>query len=180
MTSRGKRTSAQDARNSASSLTRPSRRETQPVATGLSTATRLPRRKKWLAISPATTVLPTSVSVAVTNRPGIEGGWIMFACGFYTCRADGFLFTAKPNLRTLYASRTPLERAHGQSHPPVSPPVSQVHRRCRRRGADDRQVLGGRRRRRFQRDAAQRADHAGADRAGEARDGSPGRVGPAK
>src|SRR5687768_7557175 len=70
MRSRGKRASAQEARNSASSLTRPSRRETHPVAMGLRTATRWLRRRQWLAMAPAMTVFPTSVSEAVTKRAG--------------------------------------------------------------------------------------------------------------
>jgi hypothetical protein len=43
------------------------------VATGLQTATRIPRRLNQSAIAPATSVLPTPVSVPVMNRPGIDG-----------------------------------------------------------------------------------------------------------
>ena len=45
-----------------------------PVTTGLNAATRSPRARSAATIAPATTVLPTPVSVPVTNSPRISGG----------------------------------------------------------------------------------------------------------
>ena len=51
----------------------PGRRgSSRPVTTGLYAATRSPRARSAAAIAPATTVLPTPVSVPVTNRPRIS------------------------------------------------------------------------------------------------------------
>ena len=71
MTSRGNRTSPQWARNSASSLTSPSRRRAHPVAAGFEPPTRNPLARNQWAIAPAIMVFPTPVSVPVTNNPEI-------------------------------------------------------------------------------------------------------------
>src|SRR4051794_3269380 len=85
MTSSGCGESAKWASSSASVLTSPSRRRSQPVATGLSTPTRLPCPLNHAAIAAAMTVLPTPVSVPVTNKPGIRTG--RSTVGFYEgCR----------------------------------------------------------------------------------------------
>src|SRR5438105_955162 len=87
MTSSGWGESAKWASSSASVLTSPSRRRSQPVATGLSTPTRLPCPLNQAAMAAAMTVLPTPVSVPVTNKPGIRTG--RSTVGFYgRCRME--------------------------------------------------------------------------------------------
>ena len=67
------RDSAAHARNSESSLTSPAGVFRHPLAAGLKTSTSFPRDRSERAIAPQIRVLPTSVSVPVTNIPGNTG-----------------------------------------------------------------------------------------------------------